>query len=143
MGAALSYYTLFSIAPLLMIVISIAGLVFGREAAQGEIVGQLQALMGDEGAQAIQSLLKSANNDHSGVLAGALSFLLLAFGATTVFGELQDAFDRIWRVPARKKTSGLWNLLRARVLSFGMMLGIAFLLMVSLVVSAAISALGK
>lgn len=143
MGAALSYYTLFSIAPLLMIVISIAGLAFGREAAQGEIVGQLQGLMGDEGAKAIESLLASANKDSHGLWAGAVSFLLLAFGATTVFGELQDAFDRIWRAPARTGTNGLWKLLRARVLSFGMMLGISFLLMVSLVVSAGISALGK
>lgn len=143
MGAALAYYTLFSIAPLLMIVISIAGLAFGREAAQGEIVEQLQSLMGQQGAEAIQSLLASAGDDHAGVWAGILSFALLAFGATTVFGELQDAFDRIWRVPARKKQSGLWKLLRARVLSFGMMLGIAFLLMVSLVVSAGISAMGK
>jgi membrane protein len=143
MGAALAYYTLFSIAPLIMIVISIAGVVFGREAAQGEIVGQLQGLMGDEGAQAIEALLASANEDGRGAIAGALSFLLLAFGATTVFGELQDAFDRIWRVPVKPRASGLWNLLRARVLSFGMMLGIAFLLMVSLVFSAGIAALGN
>lgn len=143
MGAALAYYTLFSIAPLLLIVISIAGLVFGREAAQGEIVGQLRALMGDDGAHAIEGLLASAGKPGAGVLAGGLSLGLLAFGATTVFAELQDAFDRIWRVPARPRASGLWKLLRARVLSFGMMLGIAFLLMVSLVFSAAISALGS
>src|SRR3954465_3223912 len=143
MGAALAYYTLFSIAPLLLIVISIAGLAFGHEAAQGEIVAQLQGLMGEDGAHAVEGLLKSASKPETGILAGVLSFGLLAFGATTVFAELQDAFDRIWRVPARPRASGLWNLLRARVLSFGMMLGIAFLLMVSLVVSAAISALGK
>ena len=143
MGAALAYYTLFSIAPLLLIVISIAGLVFGREAAQGEIFGQLQGLMGQEGAKAVQGLLASSDESNSGVIAGALSFLLLLFGATTVFGELQDAFDRIWRVPAKPRTGGLWGLLRARLLSFGMMLGISFLLMVSLVFSAGISALGK
>jgi membrane protein len=143
MGAALAYYTLFSIAPLLLIVISIAGLVFGREAAQGEIFGQLQGLMGQEGAEAVQGLLASSDESNSGLIAGALSFLLLLFGATTVFGELQDAFDRIWRVPAKPRKGGLWGLLRARILSFGMMLGISFLLMVSLVVSAGISALGK
>jgi membrane protein len=143
MGAALAYYTLFSIAPLLLIVISIAGLVFGQEAAQGEIVAQLQGLMGEDGAHAVEGLLVSASRPETGVLAGVLSFGLLLFGATTVFAELQDAFDRIWRVPARARSSGLWKFLRARVLSFGMMLGIAFLLMVSLVFSAVIAALGK
>jgi membrane protein len=126
-----------------MIVISIAGLVFGREAAQGEIFGQLQGLMGEDGAHAVEGLLASASKPESGALAGGLSFGLLAFGATTVFAELQDAFDRIWRVPARPRTNGLWKLLRARVVSFGMMLGIAFLLMVSLVFSAVIAALGN
>jgi membrane protein len=144
MGAALAYYTLFSIAPLILIVISIAGLVFGREAAQGEIVGQLQGLMGEQGAQAVEALIASAGKSNSSALAGSvLSFLLLAFGATTVFGELQDAFDRIWRVQVQPRASGLWSLLRARVLSFGMMLGISFLLMVSLILSAGISALGN
>src|SRR4051812_17229410 len=143
MGAAIAYYTLFSIAPLLLIVISIAGLVFGQEAAQGEIVAQLQGLMGEDGAHAVEGLLVSASRPETGVLAGVLSFGLLLFGATTVFAELQDAFDRIWRVPARPRSSGLWKFLRARVLSFGMMLGIAFLLMVSLVFSAVIAALGK
>jgi len=143
MGAALSYYTLFSIAPLLLIVISIAGMVFGREAAQGEIVAQLQGLMGEDGAHAVQGLLESASKPEASVLASLASFALLLFGATTVFAELQDAFDRIWRVPARPRANGLWKLMRARVLSFGMMLGIAFLLMVSLVFSAVISALGN
>src|SRR3954462_1481326 len=89
MGAALAYYTLFSIAPLILIVIAIAGLVFGRDAAQGEIVGQLQGLMGQQGAEAVEALIASAGDSDSGAIAGgALSFLLLAFGATTVFGEL-------------------------------------------------------
>ena len=143
MGAAIAFYTLFSIAPLLLIVITIAGMVFGREAAQGEIVAQLQGLMGEEGALAIQGLLASAAKPGSGALAKFLSVGLLVFGATTIFAELQDAFDRIWRVPTRPRDGGLWHLLRARVLSFGMMLGIAFLLMVSLVFSAAIAALGN
>ncbi len=143
MGAAIAYYTLFSIAPLLLIVISIAGMVFGREAAQGEIVAQLRGLMGADGAHAIEGLLVSAAKPDSGTVAKFLSVGLLIFGATTVFAELQDAFDRIWRVPTRPREGGLWHLLRARVLSFGMMLGIAFLLMVSLVFSAGISALGQ
>jgi membrane protein len=143
MGAALSYYTVFSLAPLLLMVISIAGLVFGEEAARGEIFGQVAGLMGADAAKAIEGLLVSVNKPAEGALATTASVVLLLIGATTVFGELQDALDRIWRAPARERSAGWWKLLRARLLSFGMILGIAFLLMVSLVLSAAISALGK
>jgi hypothetical protein len=143
MGAALSYYTVFSLAPLLLMVISIAGLVFGEEAARGEIFGQVAGLMGADAAKAIEGLLASVNKPAEGVAATLLGVVLLLIGATTVFGELQDALDRIWRAPARERSAGWWKLLRARLLSFGMILGIAFLLMVSLVLSAAISALGK
>lgn len=142
MGAALAYYTMFSVAPLLLIVISIAGLVFGVEAARGEIVGQLQGLMGHQGAQAVQGLLESVNKPAKSVTATVIGLILLLIGATSVFAELQDAFDRIWRAPKRNK-GGIWSLLRARLLSFGMIMGIGFLLMVSLVVSAALAALGK
>jgi membrane protein len=142
MGAALAYYTMFSIAPLLLIVISVAGLVFGREAAQGEIFAQLQGLMGQQGAGAVQSLLESVSKPAESITAMIVGSILLLIGATTVFGELQDALDRIWRAPKRNK-SGIWTLLRARLLSFGMILGIGFLLMVSLVISAALAALGK
>ncbi len=143
MGAAIAYYAMFSIAPLLIIVIAIAGMVFGHEAAQNEIVVQLRGLMGDDGAHAIQGLLASANTSGSTTIATIFSVAVLIFGATTVFAELQDAFDRIWRAPARVQTGGIWNLLRSRILSFGMMLAISFLLMVSLIFSAAIAALGK
>ncbi len=142
MGAALAYYTLFSIAPLLLIVISIAGLVFGADAARGQIFLELRGLMGEDGAAAAQSLLQSVNKPAQGVLGTIVGVVLLGLGAISVFGELQDALDRIWRAPARAK-GGLWSLLRARLLSFGMILGLAFLLMVSLVLGAAISALGK
>jgi membrane protein len=143
MGAALSYYTLFSIAPLLLIVIAVAGLVFGAEAARGEIFGQLAGLIGAEGAKAVEGLLAAADRPTQGAIATVVGVLTLLLGATTVFGELQNALDRIWRAPAREQAKGWWNLLRTRLLSFGMILGIAFLLMVSLVLSAAISALGK
>ena len=143
MGAALAYYTLFSVAPLLLIVIGVAGLVFGDDAARGEIFGQLRSLMGDEGAAAVERLLASADKPEGGALATLTGMAMLLLGAMTVFGELQNALDRIWRAPARKHASGWWNLLRSRLLSFGMILGIAFLLMVSLVVSALVSALGK
>ena len=143
MGAALSYYTLFSIAPLLLIAVGVAGLVFGEQAARGEIFGQLRELMGDQGAAAVERLLASADKPEGGVIATTTGITMLLLGAMTVFGELQNALDRIWRAPARKKSAGWWNLLHSRLLSFGMVLGIAFLLMVSLVVSAALSALGK
>jgi membrane protein len=143
MGAALAYYMLFSIAPLLLIAVGLAGLVFGPEAARGEIFGQLRELMGDDGASAAERLLASVDKPEGGAIATLVGMAMLLLGAMTVFGELQNALDRIWRAPARKKTSGWWNLVRSRLLSFGMILGIAFLLTVSLVMSALFSALGK
>jgi YihY family inner membrane protein len=143
MGAAIAYYTIFSLAPMLVIAIAVAGMIFGQEAAQGEIVNQLRGLLGTEGAVAVQGLLKSANEPTGGVIATVLSIFTLALGATAVFAELQSALDRIWRVPAAAKKGGIWNLLRTRLLSFGFVLGLGFLLIVSLVVSAGLSALGK
>ncbi len=141
MGAALAFYTMFSIAPLLLIVISVAGIFFGEEAARGEIYEQLQGLLGTPGALAVQGLLESVNRSGDSVAATVLGVVLLFIGATSVFAELQDAFDRIWRAPPRAGTSGLWNIVRVRLLSFGMILGIGFLLMVSLVFSAGMAAL--
>jgi membrane protein len=143
MGAALSYYTLFSIAPLLIIVISVAGLFFGADAVRGVIFAQLQSLMGDEGAKAIQDMLATASDPKTGGFATVVSVVGLLIGATTVFNELQSDLDRIWRAPARVKSSGIWTLLRTRLLSFGMVLGVAFLLTVSLVTSAALATIGK
>lgn len=143
MGAALAYYTMFSLAPLLLIVISVAGLVFGQEAARGEIQAQLSALMGDNGAAAVEDLLASVGKPSEGAAGTLLGVVLLLVGATTVFGELQDSLDRIWRVPAPHRASGWLSLVRARLLSFGMIMAIGFLLMVSLVVSAALSTLGR
>ena len=143
MGAALAYYTVFSLSPLLLIVVSVAGLVFGQDAARGEIALQLGALMGSSGANAIQDLLVSVRHPGQGVAATALGIVLLLVGATTVFGELQDALDRIWRVPAKPQVSGWLHLVRTRLLSFGMILAIGFLLVVSLVAGAALEALGR
>jgi YihY family inner membrane protein len=143
MGAALSYYTLFSLAPLLIIVIAVAGMVFGQEAAQGEIVAQLRGIMGEQGAVAVEGMLKAAREPAKSVVATIVGIAILLLGATAIFGELQSALDRIWRVPAPKNESGIWHLLRTRLLSFGLVLGLGFLLVVSLVVSAALAALGK
>jgi membrane protein len=142
MGAALAYYTVFSIAPLLVIAIAVAALVFGQSAAQHEILDQLRGLLGSEGANAIESMLISAQKPKEGVLASALSIVMLLIGATTVFSELESDLNRIWRVPASKQ-SGIWSLLRARLLSLGLVVTIGFLLLVSLVANAALAAWGK
>ena len=143
MGAALAYYTVFSIAPLLLIVISIAGLIYGEEAARGAIFTQISGLVGDEGAAAVQGLLKSVNKPSESIVATIVGLFTLLLGATTVFGELQDALNRIWRAPALTETGGLWGLLRRRLLAFGMILTIGFLLIVSLLLSAATAAVGN
>jgi len=142
MGAALAYYTMFSIAPLLVIVIAVAGIFFGQDAVRGQIATQLGGLVGEQGAEAVQGLIASASTPKSGVIGTVVGIALLILGATTVFGELQSALDRIWRVPAAPKTTGIWNLVRTRLLSFGLVLGIGFLLLVSLVVGAALAAFG-
>ena len=143
MGAALAYYTLFSLAPLLLIVISVAGLVFGEAAARGEIQAQLDALMGQRGAMAVQDLLASVHQPAMGLAATLLGVALLALGATSVFAELQDALDRIWRVPAQVRDNSWLRLVRSRLLSYGVILALGFLLTVSLVASAVLSALGR
>jgi membrane protein len=143
MGAALSYYTLFSIAPLLLIVIAVAGWFFGDEAVRGELTSGLHDLMGEEGAKAVEGMVANASEPKQGIIATAVGVFVLILGATTVFGELQNSLDRIWRAPAREKVSGLWRILRARLLSIGMILGIAFLLMVSLVLDAVLQLLGS
>ena len=119
MGAALAYYTIFSIAPLLLIVIAVAGTVFGEEAARGEIQGQLENLLGDSGAAAVRSLLESASPRGGSAAAVAFGVVLLFVGATTVLAELQASLDRIWRVSQGTTRTGLWGWVRARLLSFG------------------------
>lgn len=143
MGAAISYYTVFSIAPLLIIVIAVAGFVWGREAVQGQIVDQLSGMIGKEGASGVQALIESANKPVHGLIATIISIGILILGATTVFAELQSSLDRIWNVPPEKKASGLWATLRARVLSLGFILGLGFLLAVSLVFGAGVAAFGS
>ena len=112
MGAALAYYTVFSVAPLILIVISVVGLVFGREEARGEIFEQISGLMGADGARAVQSMLEALNKPRQGIVATVAGVVLLVIGATTVFGELQDAFDRIWRAPARLSSTAWLDLVR-------------------------------
>lgn len=136
-GAALAFYTLFSMSPILMLSIAVAGYIFGAEAAQGEIVDQVQGLVGPNGAQAIQSLLAAAHDPASGLVATIVASVLLLFGATSVFAELKDSLDELWGVD-KPRQSVVSVILRTRLLSFGMVLVLAFLLLVSLVISAAL-----
>jgi len=145
-GAALAYYTLFSMAPLLLIVTSVAGIWFGADAARNEIVGQLRAVIGDSGAGAIEQLLKNADwPTHGGLVTSGIGLALMLLGATSVFAELQNTLDMIWRLPAPAHLHGKawWLLLRTRLMSFGLILGVGFLLIVSLVFSAAFSAIQR
>jgi membrane protein len=141
LAAALAYYTAFSLAPLLVIAIGIAGLVFGDEAAQGQIVGQLQGLIGHDGAKLVEEMIAASRTRSDSIIATAIGLAVLLFGASGVFGQLQDALDTIWEVQPRPGR-GLRGFLRDRFLSFTMVLGTGFLLLVSLVLSAAFAALG-
>ncbi|HLJ94443.1 MAG TPA: YihY/virulence factor BrkB family protein [Gemmataceae bacterium] len=142
LGAALAYYTVFSIAPLLVLVIAVAGFVFGQDAVQGQLAAQIQDLVGEQGAQAIQTMVAGASKPGSGIIATALSIILLIVGAIGLFGELQDALNTIWEVQPKPR-SALWGFLRERLLSFSMVLGSIFLLLVSLVISTILTALAS
>ena len=141
LGAALAFYAIFSLAPLLLIVIAIAGLVFGQEAAEGQIIGQIQGLVGEESAKAIQSMIEEARKPAAGVIATVLALVLLLLGATGVFAQLQEALNTIWRVE-EKPGAGMWQALKNRFISLLAVLGTGFLLLISLVISAVLSAIG-
>lgn len=139
-GAAIAFYTMLSLGPVLLICIAIAGLVFGRQAAQGAMVGQLQGMMGEQAAKAIQDMIASAGDRKSGIWATVIGFATLLITASGVFGEMQSALNSIWKAKPR---AGLSGLVRARAASLGLVATMGFLLLVSLVVAAALSALGK
>jgi membrane protein len=141
-GAALAYYTVFALAPLLIIVIAIAGLVFGREAAQGHILSQIQGLVGEQGGRAVQAMLENARQPGAGIVASVIGLIMLIIASTGVFAQLQVSLDTIWRVTP-KPGRGILGIIRDRLLSFLMVLVAGFLLLVSLVLSAALAALGK
>ena len=141
MGAALAYYALFSLAPLLLIAIGIAGFFFGEQAARGEIFDQVAMLIGPQGAQAIEAVVAAARRPQSGLIAMIIGAVLLIGGASSVFGELQNALDRIWRAPAQARAKGWLQLIHRRLLPYALVIGVAFLLIISLVLSAAVSAL--
>ena len=143
LAASIAFYTAFSIAPLLVIIISVAGVVWGQDAVQGEILRQIGGLVGADAAKGIQTLIESADEPAQGIAATLISLGVLLVGATSVFGELQYALDRVWKVPASQQQAGVWAFIRMRLLSFGLVLGLAFLLLVSLALSAFLGALGQ
>jgi membrane protein len=142
LGASLAYYTLFSIAPILVIAVAVAGYVFGSQLAETQVLDQMQGLIGNAGAEALRGLLASAEKSEARGLAAVVSVITLLIGATSVFGELQKTLDQIWGAPERDQTVAWWRLLRSRLLSVGLILGVGFLLMVSLLVSAALAGFG-
>ncbi|BAU64131.1 ribonuclease BN [Stanieria sp. NIES-3757] len=142
LAASLAYYTIFSLSPLLIIAISIAGSIFGEEAARGEIVGQIKGLVGTNGAEVIETAIQNANQPDISNIASTISIVVLLFGASGVFAELQEALNLIWEVKA-KPQQGIWGFIRKRILSFSVVLGIGFLLLVSLIISAILSALNN
>lgn len=141
-GAALAFYTLFSLAPILVLVIAIAGFFYGTDAAQGQLLDELRGLVGKQGAETIQAILAGARNKESGKLATIIATVLLLVGATSAFAELKDSLDEIWDVPPPKDATW-WDTVRTRLLSFGLILTLGLLLMFTLVVSAALTVLEK
>lgn len=138
-GASIAYYTLFAIAPVLLIIVAIAGVVFGRDAAQGAIVAQLSDLMGRTTAEALEAMIKSASNPAAGTVASIIGLVAVFVAATGVFGEVQSAMNAIWKAEPHPTT--LTRFMRARLASLGLVVTSGFLLMVSLAVSAALAAL--
>ena len=146
LAAALAYYTTFSLAPILVLIIAIAGLIGGREAAQTQTMAQVEDLLGAEGREFVQGMIESASRPETGLLATFIGAVTLLFGALGVFGELQNSLNTIWEVkpkPAKNFLDGIKRFVLKRLLSFTMVLGIGFLLLASLIISAALSALGE
>ena len=142
LSAALAYYSVLSLAPLLVLAVSISGLLFGAEAARGQIVWEIQDTVGRQGAEAVQSMLQQAREPAAGMVAAVLGLVTLLLGASGVFAQLRDSLNLIWEAPAQT-SGGVWVAVKYRFFSFAMVFGIGFLLLVSLVISAAISAIEK
>src|SRR3954447_26337201 len=142
LGAALAYYTIFSLAPLLLIAIAIAGIVFGHDAAQNKIFEQLRGVLGATTAAGVQEMVKNAAKPKTGTIATVLGVVTLLLGASGVFGQLKDALNTIWDVKP-KEARGIMGMIKDRFLSFAMVFGLGFLLLVSLVIDTVIAAMGK
>ena len=143
MGAALAYYTLFALAPVLIIAIAVGGLVWGSDQVRSQIIGQISSLMGPEGAQTIEGMLAAAAKTSPSVLVMIAGLATFFAGATGAFLELQAALDTVWRVTPQQHTSAVRGFVTQRLISAGLVLGFAFLLLVALVISAALNAVSK
>lgn len=142
MGAALAFYTILSLAPLVIIMVAILALAFGRSTAEDQLLNEVQGVIGREGSDAVRAMLEHAQKPASGTFGSILGLATLLFAASGVFAELRAALNRIWAVKVQSAT-GIWEMVRDRIFSFGMVLAIGFLLLVSLVLSAALAAVGK
>lgn len=139
-GAALALYTLFSLAPMLVLVVTIAGLFFGEDSVRQALLQQMSGLMGEQGGQAIGTILEGARREDAGLIAGLISIALVLVSATSAFSELKASLDELWEVPP-EKSAGIWAFVRDRVLSFGLILVLALMLLISLAVSTALAAM--
>jgi len=140
LAAALSYYTLLSLAPLVLLTVSLAGLVFERAAVEGKVVTEIRALVGHEGAEVVHTVMRNANDRGKGVISVAIGMIFLLVGATTVFVQLQNSLNRIWKVDTGLRLGAIQTFIKERLLSLAMVLGIGFLLLVSLLVNTALTA---
>jgi len=143
LAAALSYYTLLSLAPLVLMSVAVAGLVFDRAVVEGKIVNEMRLLVGSEGSEVVETVLRHARDPHKGRLSVIVSLTVLFLGATSVFVQLQNAMNRIWKVEEHPQANMIWVFVKERLLSLAMVFGVGFLLLVSLLVSAAVAAVGE
>ena len=143
LGAALAFYTALSLSPLLLAVVALAGFIFGEKAARGELVEQLRDTIGQEAATVVEQLVAKSATGSGGVVATVVALVIVIYGASRVFTELQGALNTVWKVPGRKPEGGIGNWIKGRLLSFSLVAGTAFLLIVSLVVSAILSSVNE
>ncbi len=143
LGAALAFYTALSLSPLLLAVVALAGFIFGEKAARGELVEQLRDTIGQEGAQVVEQLVARSATGSGGVIATVAALAVVLYGASRVFTELQGALNTVCKLPGRKTEGGVWSWIKGRLLSFSLVAGTAFLLIVSLVASAILSAVNQ
>jgi membrane protein len=142
LGAALAFYTLLSLAPLVILLVAIAALIFGHSAAQSQLLGQVESMIGSQGSAAVKGMIEHSQEPGSGAFASIIGLITLLFGASGVFGELRDALNKMWNVQPINEV-GVWLMIKERFFSFGMVLAVGFLLLVSLAISAALAVFGK
>lgn len=142
LGAALAFYTILSLAPLVILAIAMAALIFGHSTAQSQLLGQVDSMIGHQGSEAVKGMIEHAQEPASGTVASIIGVITLLFGASGVFGELRAVLNKMWDVTTESE-GGVWGTIKQRFFSFGMVLAVGFLLLVSLVISAALAAFGK